>query len=306
MAKKSDTKIKLLTKVAKGVAFGDVSNTAVRNILTEISKELYGGVTEDQMRETLDFFKWRCPYTGVDLRPLIEGKVGGYAADHIYPQNKEWCGLNVQGNLIFVTTEANKAKRGIDVETFLLTDTKVLADFDEVGNSRKQRLDKIREFQDKFKYDPEKIRKIVLPLMEERYKLVREEQEECICVVMKALEAAGIKPAEKAVTKSPSTSTARSGKSGKGYTYDEKIGVANYYLTHDEGLIHVEENYMKLIDRHGATAKSILNQLGIDTARSSNHRGLLILGCGNIDDEISKATGTFKITLEEIKKRKLI
>ena len=34
-----------LTKVAKGIAFGDVSNNAVRNILTQISKELYDDFT---------------------------------------------------------------------------------------------------------------------------------------------------------------------------------------------------------------------------------------------------------------------
>ena len=45
--------MKLLTKVAKGVAFGDVSNQAVRNILTELSKKLYGGITEQEMYDTI-------------------------------------------------------------------------------------------------------------------------------------------------------------------------------------------------------------------------------------------------------------
>ena len=62
----------LLTKVAKGVAFGDVSNQAVRNILTELSKTIYGGITEQEMEDTMAFFDWKCPYTG---RPLPLTKV---------------------------------------------------------------------------------------------------------------------------------------------------------------------------------------------------------------------------------------
>jgi hypothetical protein len=58
-----------LTKVAKGIAYGDVSNIAVRNILTEISKSINGNFTEQEMYDTLDFFDWKCPYTGKDLRP---------------------------------------------------------------------------------------------------------------------------------------------------------------------------------------------------------------------------------------------
>ena len=99
-----------LTKVAKGIAYGDVSNIAVRNILTEISKSINGNFTEQEMYDTLDFFDWKCPYTGKDLRPLIENDLGGYATDHVYPQNKEWCGLNVKGNLIIVDKEANKVR----------------------------------------------------------------------------------------------------------------------------------------------------------------------------------------------------
>jgi hypothetical protein len=92
------------------VAFGDVSNQSIRNILTEISKSIGGRFTEQEMYDTLDFFDWKCPYTGKDLRPLIEGNLGGYATDHIYPQNKEWCGLNVKGNLIIVDRAANDKK----------------------------------------------------------------------------------------------------------------------------------------------------------------------------------------------------
>ena len=180
----------ILTKVAKGVAFGDVSNQSIRNILTEISKSIGGRFTEQEMYDTLDFFDWKCPYTGKDLRPLIEGNLGGYATDHIYPQNKEWCGLNVKGNLIIVDRAANDKKHNKDVETFLLNDQEVLGNLDE--QTRKARLEKIKEFQKLCGYDPEQIRSIVSPLMQARYDEVRTEQEMYISDALDALEAINI------------------------------------------------------------------------------------------------------------------
>ena len=177
----------ILTKVAKGVAFGDVSTQSIRNILTEISKSIGGRFTEQEMYDTLDFFDWKCPYTGKDLRPLIEGNLGGYATDHIYQQNKEWCGLNVKGNLIIVDRAANDKKHNKDVETFLLNDQEVLGNLDE--QTRKARLEKIKEFQKLCGYDPEQIRSIVSPLMQARYDEVRTEQERYISDALDALEA---------------------------------------------------------------------------------------------------------------------
>ena len=74
-------------------------------------------------------------------------------------------------------------------------------------------------------------------------------------------------------------------------------------MRNKDGLVQVEENYMKLIGKKGWTSKSILNELGVDTSRKSSHKGLLAVS--NIDTELLNATGTFKITLEEIKKRGL-
>lgn len=180
----------ILTKVAKGVAFGDVSNQSVRNILTEISKSIGGRFTEQEMYDTLDFFDWKCPYTGKDLRPLIEGNLGGYATDHIYPQNKEWCGLNVKGNLIIVDSVANAKKHNQDIETFLLYDKKVLGDLDD--ETRKARLEKIKEFQRQCGYNPEEIRNVISPLMNARYDEVRSQQEDCIRKALEKLETVNI------------------------------------------------------------------------------------------------------------------
>ena len=181
---------KLLTKVAKGVAYGDVSNYSIRNILTVISESIAGDFTEQEMYDTLDYFDWKCPYTGKDLRYLIENDLGGYATDHIYPQNRKWCGLNVKGNLIIVDKKANSKKSDKDVETFLLTDTEVLGNTDE--QTRRARLAKIREFQKECGYDPEKIRNVVGPLMENRYREVRAKQEQCIRDTLEALKTVNI------------------------------------------------------------------------------------------------------------------
>ena len=104
------------------------------------------------------------PYTGKDLKSAIENQSGGYATDHIYPQNQEYCGLNVKGNLVIVDKEANSKKGQSDFETFLRNPR-----FDYLlGKSmseREKRINKIKEFQKKCNYDPEEIReKIVLLL----------------------------------------------------------------------------------------------------------------------------------------------
>ena len=87
------------------------------------------------------------------------------------------------------------------------------------------------------------------------------------------------------------------------YSEDEEFEVAAYFLKNRVGLVNVEEIVLKVSSKRGWAAKEILNKLGIDTSKKSPHRGLLAKS--NIDDEIAKATGVFKNTLEEIKKRGL-
>lgn len=177
----------LLTRVARGIAYGDVSNSSIRNILTEISKSIAGGITEQEMEDTLDYFDWKCPYTGRDLRQSIVNKDGSYATDHIYPQNRVWCGLNVKGNLIIVAKEANSAKKGMDVKTFFEEDSKFWDNLGVNKQTRLARLQKIRDFQKQCGYDPDQIRNVVSPLMEVRYDEVRIEQEKCIKDTLDAL-----------------------------------------------------------------------------------------------------------------------
>lgn len=185
--------MKLLTKVAKGLAFGDVSNAAVRNILTELSKELYGGITEQEMEDTMEHeFDWECPYTGRYLKNSVLAKDGTYATDHLYPQNRDDCGLNVKGNLIIVDRRANTAKGKMDVKTFMETDSAFWDDLGIDKPTRMARLKKIQDFQAKCGYDPEQIRAVVHPLVQAYYDAVRAEQEKMIVRLVDALKNTGI------------------------------------------------------------------------------------------------------------------
>lgn len=193
-------KIKL-TKVATGIAFGDVSNSAIRNILTEISKSISGKFTEQDMLETLDYFDWKCPYTGRDLRKSLEDHDDTYVTDHICPQNQEWCGLNVKGNLVIVDKRANGKKSTRNVEDFLLNDTTVLGSLD--CKIRQERLEKIKTFQKLCGYDPEAICRVVKPILMARYAELRKEQEDCIEKSLAESEKEGIHPIGKAPSKNP-------------------------------------------------------------------------------------------------------
>ncbi len=240
----------ILTKVAKGVAFGDVSNQAVRNVLTEISKNISGNFTEQEMHDTLDHFGWKCPYTDRDLRASIANKDGSYATDHIYPQNKEWCGLNVKGNLVIVDKAANAAKKGMDVETFLLHDKDFFGELD--AKTRQDRLQAIKDFQQQCGYDPDRIRTIVSPLVEAHYVEVRANQDKCISDTLDALKVANIHTVTKAPSRAETVVTATT-KSKKRNSLPELIFYpadeqqfkkellnrkkAHFVLTYDSGAI---------------------------------------------------------------------
>ena len=190
----------LLTKVASGVAYGDVSNQAIRNILTEISKNINGKFTELEMEETMEYFDWKCPYTGRDLRESIKNRDGSYATDHIYPQNRTWCGLNVKGNLVIVDKKVNAKKHQKDVKTFLEEDSDYWNDLEVDKATRLERLEKIREFQKDCGYNPELIRDNISSLLFARYEGLRREQEKCIGEMTEILKAVGIKAIDRKPT----------------------------------------------------------------------------------------------------------
>lgn len=172
-----------LSKAAKGLTHSDVSNAAIRSILAYISIEKYGRFTENDMIETLDFFEWRCPYTGIDLREKIINKTGGYATDHIIPQNMTYCGLNIKGNLIIVDKTANNIKGKKTAKEFLLDDSLPFWSGTPRG-IRQSRLNRIHEFQSACGYRPEAIRQAICPLLQQIYSDVQDEQRRKIKMVL--------------------------------------------------------------------------------------------------------------------------
>ena len=183
---------KLLTKVAKGVAFGDVSNQAIRNVLTEISKNINGGITELEMEETMKYFNWECPYTGRSLKKSIENKDGSYVTDHICSQNKDLCGLNLKGNLVIVDKKANSAKGSLDIEKFMLDDSNFWNNLGVDLATRKARLKKIKDFQKSCNYDFDKVRLEISSILNDHYANIRRVQEKCIEEILDSLKKAGI------------------------------------------------------------------------------------------------------------------
>lgn len=91
-----------------------------------------------------------------------------------------------------------------------------------------------------------------------------------------------------------------------GFSDAQRYAAAAYYLRNDDatlGKVQVSALGIPANQGNGTPVKNILNSLGIDTGRNSPHKGLL--NRSSIDDAIAKASGTFKTTLEDIKKRGL-
>lgn len=149
----------------------DVANISVRNILTMLS--IYKGeITINEMDDTNKFFNYECPYTGRDLSTAIANRLAGVPdssidIDHIVPQNREQCGLNVYGNLVWVDSKANGRKGGKDYKEFLLKD-KVIASTATPAEIQ-ARIDKIEAFQRHSGYDAVTIAKTISPLLSKHY-----------------------------------------------------------------------------------------------------------------------------------------
>ncbi len=179
----------LLTKAGRGVKIGDAANIAVRNILTSISMAMDTKITEDGIREALEFFDWRCPYTGRYFGK--DPKSQGAVLDHIVPQNKDECGLNVKGNLIYVDRTANLAKAGKKLEDFLMNNDTVDGLKGVSKEIRLERLEKIREFQRINQYNPIEIKNSLSKYILSCYSAVQEAQHEfaksAICQLKNAI-----------------------------------------------------------------------------------------------------------------------
>lgn len=159
------------TKAGRGIRYSDVSNASIRNILFEISKSFKSNMTfECITNEAMEYFDFKCPYTGIDIKNDFEKNPELFDLDHIVPQNKECCGLNIRGNMIFVKKEINSKKRNTNFEDFILNQT------DGTIEEKNERIKRIQAFQQYCGYDPVKIKAAINPILERIYREVEENQ----------------------------------------------------------------------------------------------------------------------------------
>ena len=117
---------------------GDAANIFVRCMLSDIS-DLLGGFSEEDLKKTVEYFDYKCPYTGEDI--TVEYTTGKWVLDHLIPHNRESVGLNLYGNIIVTTRKTNAAKAAKSYESFIKSET--------IGTNeeKEKRIQKIRTFQ---------------------------------------------------------------------------------------------------------------------------------------------------------------
>ena len=137
----------------------DAANLFIRCLLCDISPS-FGNYTEEQEHQTLEYFDYKCPYTGEDIREAYEHHRSSLDLDHIIGHNRNDCGLHVYGNLVLTTKKTNSHKSSMDFKSFIMTKTtgsdaekqariKKIIDFmEETGftSSRASYIDELRNF----------------------------------------------------------------------------------------------------------------------------------------------------------------
>lgn len=123
---------------------GDVANSFVRCMLCDLSS-CVGTFTDEEQKATLEFFDYKCPYTGEDIREEYE--CGNCELDHLIPQNRASCGLHVYGNLVYTTPFVNRKKRDLPFDKFILEKTNGSPE------EKQARIDKIKRFVEESGYN---------------------------------------------------------------------------------------------------------------------------------------------------------
>ena len=122
---------------------GDVANIFVRCMLSDIS-EMLGGFTQFDLERTIEYFDYKCPYTGEDIS--VEYNTGKYVLDHLIPHNRDSAGLHLFGNIIITTKETNSAKAAKAFDEFIRYQT------EGTDEEKEKRIQKIRNFQQESDY----------------------------------------------------------------------------------------------------------------------------------------------------------
>lgn len=121
----------------------DVANLFIRCLLCDISPS-FGTFTDEQERQTLEYFDYKCPYTGENIREAhAQGRCD---LDHIIGHNRQDCGLHMYGNLVLTKKGTNARKSSMDFERFIRTKT------DGTEAEKRERIDKIKRFMDESGY----------------------------------------------------------------------------------------------------------------------------------------------------------
>lgn len=150
------------SKSVSGFHDSNVANAAIRNVLSELSKEKPDA---EYFMESITFFENKCPYTGEPFKSLDDIQI-----DHIVPANKEYCGLSVKGNLVFVTKSANYRKGTKDYKKFI-------NGLDGVEKSEKtKRINKIKAFQRKYHYNPDEVARKLKKELKDYYEEIKNKQ----------------------------------------------------------------------------------------------------------------------------------
>lgn len=117
---------------------GDVANIFVRCMLSDVS-DFLGGFTQDDLLKTVEYFDYKCPYTGEDITEIFVSKK--WSLDHLIPHNRFNCGLNLYGNIIVTTPKTNGKKSSKDFKKFILEETQGSVE------EKEARIAKIIQFQ---------------------------------------------------------------------------------------------------------------------------------------------------------------
>ena len=105
---------------------------------------MLGGCSADKIEQTIQYFDYKCPYTGQDLYTIAEREK--LAFDHLIPHDKESCGLNLYGNIIATTDTVYIKKGAKDFKDFIKNDT------DGSDEEKAERIKKIEQFQQESGY----------------------------------------------------------------------------------------------------------------------------------------------------------
>lgn len=125
----------------------DISNSAIRMLLQEAGSfydESRGfkkfSVNNSEWQKVLNLFSNSCCYCGMQLNS------GNATRDHLVPINKTSLGLHAWGNIVPCCQQCNKEKHFGDWKLFVKSKND--------NSTYNIRLERIYEYQNKYKYDP--------------------------------------------------------------------------------------------------------------------------------------------------------